>query len=59
MPRFRVYGDVKHAFVHEIEAANEDAAWEAVERLSHRVLDVDTSNSASVTEVQGVEEIEE
>lgn len=59
MPRYRVSGDVRHAFVHEIEADSEEEAIEMVEGLNYKTLDnVDTSNSGSATEVQNIEQIE-
>lgn len=57
MPRYRVSGDVRHAFVHEVEADSQEEAIEMVEGLNYKALDnVDTSTSA--TEVQDIEQID-
>jgi phenylpyruvate tautomerase PptA (4-oxalocrotonate tautomerase family) len=58
MPRYRVTGDVRHAFCHEVEAASPEEAAQIVEEMSHRSIDnVDTSNSATDIQVQDVEEM--
>lgn len=58
MPRFQVSGDVRHAFVHEIEADTLEQAQEKVEGMNYQKLDnVDNSQSATAIEVQDVEEI--
>jgi len=60
MPKFRVSGDVRHAFVHVIEAPSIEEATEAVEQMSHRDLDnVATGNMATMIEVQDAESIDE
>lgn len=60
MPRYRVSGDVRHAFVHEVEADSKEEAEEFVVGMNHKDLDnVDTKPSTAAIEVDDIEEIGE
>jgi hypothetical protein len=60
MPKFRVSGDVRHAFVTEVEADSQEEAIEMVEGMNHNDLDdVQTGSSGTAIEVQDSELIEE
>lgn len=60
MPRYRVSGDVHHAFVHEVEADSQDEAIEIVEGMSHKDLDdVQTGIGGTAVEAQDIELIED
>ncbi len=59
MPRYRVSGDIRHAFVHEVEADSIEKAEEFVAGMNHKDLDnVDTKPSTTAIEVDNIEEIE-
>lgn len=52
-------GDVRHAFVHEVEAASAEEAEALVEGMNHKDLDdVQTGHGGTAIEVQDIEEIE-
>lgn len=59
MARYRVSGDVRLAFVHEIDAKSEEDARLIVEALSWKDLqNVDRSSGTAFIEAQDSEEIE-
>ena len=58
MPRFRVSGDLLHAFVHEVEADSEEAAIAKVEALDIKRID-DYDTSCPGIRVDDCEKIEE
>lgn len=56
--KYRVTGDVRHAFTVDVEADNADDALELVEQMHHSELDMDTSNSGTDVVAQTVEGVE-
>ena len=57
MPMYRVFGDVRIAFIHTVEADSEEAAEELVSDL--RISALDSTNEKEGMEIQGCDELDE
>jgi len=54
---FRVWGDVRVAFIHTVEAESAEAAWEIVNDT--RIKDLDTTDEKDGMDIQGWVELDE